>query len=251
MSGMPDATDFDAQVAGLAALSEPVRRSLYRLVAMSREPVNRDQAADRAGVPRHVAKFHLDKLVDEGLLDAEYHRPAGRSGPGAGRPAKFYRRSARELSVTVPERRYELAGRVLAQAVTDAQSGEPLDDALRAAAWAAGRSLGLAARDRAGSRPSRAALDAATRDTLRREGFEPVSGPDGVLLANCPFHGLAADFTDLVCGLNLELMGGLVDGLGRTDVEPVLEPTPGACCVRFRSPSTAPTPTAPTATPAG
>src|SRR3954471_17139529 len=126
----PAARDFDAQVAGIAALGEPVRRTLYGFVAAQPGPVNRDEAAAGAGVARHVAKFHLDKLVDDGLLEVEYRRPPGRRGPGAGRPAKFYRRSAREVAVSLPERHYELAGRLFARAIIEAERERvPVGDA--------------------------------------------------------------------------------------------------------------------------
>src|SRR3954452_10947953 len=127
----PAARDFDAQVAGIAALGEPVRRTLYGFVAAQAGPVNRDEAGAGAGVARHVAKFHLDKLVDDGLLEVEYARPPGRGGPGAGRPAKLYRRASREIAVSLPERHYELAGRLLARAVTDGErDGVPVREAL-------------------------------------------------------------------------------------------------------------------------
>jgi predicted ArsR family transcriptional regulator len=79
--------------------------------------VSRDEAAAGVGVPRHRAKFHLDKLVGDGLLEAEYRRRSGRRGPGAGRPAKLYRASG-ELAVMLPGRRYELAGQLMARAIT-------------------------------------------------------------------------------------------------------------------------------------
>ena len=231
--------DFDLQVTGIAALGEPIRRSLYRFVVAQPEPVNRDQAAEGTGVARHVAKFHLDKLVDDRLLDIDYRRPPGRGGPGAGRPTKFYRRSSRQLMVSLPERHYELAGRLLATAVTDAEDeGVPVSDALSKAARQTGRSFGHQARARVGSRPSRSALLHAATDVLRTCGYEPRVGPDGVTLANCPFHALAQDYTDLVCGMNLDLIAGLVDGLESADLEPRLAPTEGQCCVRLdRRPS--------------
>src|SRR5262245_36574888 len=112
---MPDA--FSDQVEGISALAEPVRRSLYLYVVGQPEPVSRDEAAAGADVARHTAKFHLDKLVEEGLLDVEYRRLSGRRGPGAGRPSKLYRRSTREFTVSIPERRYRLAGDILAAAL--------------------------------------------------------------------------------------------------------------------------------------
>ena len=236
----PPSPDFDAQVTGIAALGEPIRRTLYRYVVAQVGPVNRDQAAEGAGVARHVAKFHLDKLVEDGLLEVDYARPSGRGGPGAGRPAKLYRRSPRELAVSLPQREYELAGRLLARAVTAAERDHaPVGDALRDAAREVGESLGHRAREQAGRRPSRAAVLVATTNVLHDCGYEPRADDAGVTLANCPFHALAQDYTDLVCGMNLELMTGLVNGLERSDLEARLEPTPGQCCVRLRKPEPA------------
>ena len=224
--------DFDAQVAGVAALGDPVRRALYRYVVAQAGPVNRDQAAAGVGVPRHVAKFHLDKLEADGLLEVEFSRPPGRGGPGAGRPAKLYRRSSRELAVSLPERRYDLVGRVMARAIIDAERDSlPIADTLHAAARDTGRSLGQEARQQAGPRPTQAVLLEAARDVLGRCGFEPRTDGGGLVLANCPFHALAQDYTDLVCGMNLDLMDGLVDALGRANLEARLAPEPGKCCV--------------------
>src|SRR6478752_3876139 len=185
---------FDEQVAGIAALGEPSRRELYRYVVAQSGSVSRDEAAAGLGVARHVAKFHLDRLVDDGLLEVEFARPAGRSGPGAGRPAKRYRRSALELAVSLPERHYELAGRLFAQAVTDsARDRVPVEDALHDAARDAGRALGERARDEAGPRASAAELLAATTNVLVDCGYEPRADDQGMTLVNCPFHALAQE----------------------------------------------------------
>ena len=89
-------------VMGVAALADPLRRRLYRYVARSAEPVGREEAAAAVEVPVHTAKFHLDRMVDDGLLTVEFRRLSGRSGPGAGRPAKLYRRSEHEFTVSLP-----------------------------------------------------------------------------------------------------------------------------------------------------
>lgn len=225
---------LDARLAAVASLAQPERRALYGYVVAQREPVTRDQAAAHVGVPRHVAKFHLDRLVTEGLLEADYRRPPGRGGPGAGRPAKVYRRSAHEVDVSLPERRYELAGRVLARAVSDAQeSGVSLDAAVSRAAIEAGLALGEQARRRAGRRAGRAKLLAAANDVLADHGYQPQLRAGGVELVNCPFHALAREYTDLVCGMNLALLQGLLDGLGAEDLRAVLDPVPDRCCVRL------------------
>jgi len=240
----PASRDFDAQITGIAALGEPVRRALYRYVAEQAGPVNRDKAAKGVSVARHVAKFHLDKLVEDGLLEVEFSRPPGRGGPGAGRPAKRYRRSARQLAVSLPPRDYELAGRLLARAVTAAERDHiRVDDALHDAARDVGRSLAELVRQQAGARPTRSALLAATTSVLRDYGYEPRTDPVGVTLANCPFHALAQDYTDLVCGMNLALLTGLVDTLDRPGLEARLEPAPGQCCVRLRKPEHRPSTT--------
>src|SRR5215472_7628701 len=106
---------FDEGVTGLASLAEPTRRALYLYVRDQGSAVSRDEAAAGVAVPRHKAKFHLDKLVEDGLLEVEFARRTGRQGPGAGRPAKLYRPGAREFSVSVPERHYELAGQLIAR----------------------------------------------------------------------------------------------------------------------------------------
>jgi predicted ArsR family transcriptional regulator len=229
------AEDFDARVTSIAVLAEPVRRALYRFVGGRSEPVSREEAAAGVGVALHTAKFHLDKLVDDGLLDVEYRRPPGRGGPGAGRPSKLYRRSSREVSVSVPERHYELVGRLLATAVTDAQREDvPVSDALRQAVRREGRSLGRVVLESAGSTRRSAIRDSAIR-TLEDCGYEPRMDAHGVTLVNCPFYSLAREYTDLVCGMNLDLIDGLLSCLERPGLEAKLDPAPGRCCVRLEN----------------
>ncbi|HEV7864892.1 MAG TPA: helix-turn-helix domain-containing protein [Acidimicrobiia bacterium] len=224
--------DFDEQVTGVAALGDPVRRGLYRYVVAQADPVSRDEAAAGVGVAHHVAKFHLDRLEQDGLLEVEFSRPPGRGGPGAGRPAKLYRRSSRELVVSLPERRYDLAGRVMARAITVAGSGGlPIADTLHEAARDAGRSLGEEARRRAGPRPSQATTLEVTRDILEEHGYEPRAESGGLTLANCPFHALAQDYPELVCGMNLDLLNGMLDAFQPVKLEAHLDPAPDRCCV--------------------
>ena len=215
--------DFVAQVTGVGALAEPARRSLYRYVVAQPRAVSRDQAATGVGLPRHTAKFHLDRLVADGLLDTEFHRLPGRRGPGAGRPTKFYRRADRQFAVSLPERSYELAGQVLAAAVERAdRDGVPVREAVRQEATRAGRRLA-------------AGHSAATLDELAGllagHGYEPRPQAGRLELVNCPFHDLAREHTALVCGLNLHLLAGLVDGLGADRVQVRLDPGPERCCV--------------------
>lgn len=224
--------DLADQLAGVAALAEPVRRDLYVYVVDRREPVSRDQAAAGVGVARHIAKFHLDKLVEEGLLDTEFKRLSGRRGPGAGRPTKLYKRSARQIAVTLPERRYDLIGRLMARAIDDSTRDDiPAREALRAAAADLGGTLGNQARAEAGSRPSRERRVAAACSVLTGHGYEPHRQGDVITLANCPFDALAREHTELVCGANLALLAALAERIGEGRITARLDPSPDRCCV--------------------
>jgi predicted ArsR family transcriptional regulator len=220
-------------LASLSSLDDPVRRRLYEVVTRQPGPVSRDEAASAAGIGRALAIYHLDKLVESGLLTASYSRPPGRSGPGAGRPAKLYARSDRQFAVTVPPREYELAARLLVQAVEadpSDRSRAALAEAARRLGTELGSSFRLAAAD-----PPPGRQDAAERDVkgaLTQQGYEPCRGGDGVIrLRNCPFHQLAEQHRDVVCGMNLALVEGLVAGLGAGGWHPALDPRPGHCCV--------------------
>jgi predicted ArsR family transcriptional regulator len=218
----------DPGLSAVSSLDDPVRGRLYQVVAGSARPVGRDEAAAAAGVGRPLAAYHLDKLVELGLLTASYQRPAGRGGPGAGRPAKVYARSGREFAVSVPPREYELAARLLAAAV-DGDAGGTSQAALRDAARQYGADAGRRGR-LAGDGHSGAwqVLQA----VLREHGFEPRQDQDGtVYLRNCPFRQLAAGHPGLVCGMNLALIGGIVDGLEAGGMRPGLAPGAGRCCV--------------------
>jgi predicted ArsR family transcriptional regulator len=223
--------DFARRVSGVAALAEEVRRDLYLYVVAEPEPVSRDQAAAGVGVPRHTAKFHLDRLVEEGLLETEFRRLSGRQGPGAGRPAKLYRRSPGEVAVSLPERHYDLAGRLLAGAIEDSsRHGTPVAAALQSGAQSFGAGLGAEARARAGEPVTAATAQSAARDVLAEHGYEPRVVDGSITLQNCPFHRLAQEHTDLVCGMNLDLVGALAASLD-DHLAARLDPADGRCCV--------------------
>ncbi|MFC9553543.1 helix-turn-helix transcriptional regulator [Rhodococcus sp. NPDC056960] len=207
-----------AVLAALSNLDDPLRRRLYEYVSESDAPVSREQAAAAVDVGRTLAAYHLDKLADAELLTVSYQRPAGRGGPGAGRPAKLYTRAATELSVSVPPRDYELLARLLVSSVEQDASG-----AVRAA-------VNEAAVD-AGKRAA-AATGGDLLEALRSCGYLPQVVADGrVDLRNCPFHRVARDHLDVVCGLNLRLVEGAIAGSTQRDARAELAPGPGRCCV--------------------
>lgn len=206
--------DIDA----VALLQDPVRRRLYEFVAVRGREVGRDEAAEAAGVTRTLAAFHLDKLVDAGLLEAGSRRLSGRSGPGAGRPAKVYRRAAGERGVSVPARDYRTAAGLLAEAAEAAGLDREVQDAARR-------------RGRALRGPAESCGDLGElAELLKSRGYEPVVDEDGGVLRmrNCPFHAVAEMFPPLVCGMNLALLEGLVEG---SAVRVRMDPRPGWCCV--------------------
>ena len=236
---------LEAQLDAIAPLMEPVRRSLYLHVAGSPEPVGRDAAAAAVGIRRSLAAFHLDRLAEAGLLEVEFRRLSGRSGPGAGRPAKLYRAAGRPIELSIPARRYadlaDLLARGLEQAGGLGQAGGPdgargpdpaVAVAVETSAAAFGCALAAEVRARAGRRPSRSRLVQELRAVLAAHGFEPLGLPDGgLVLRNCPFDAVARDHRALVCGLNGAILRRALDELAGPHLSAELEPAEGRCCV--------------------
>jgi predicted ArsR family transcriptional regulator len=217
-----------AALSDLSHLDDRLRRQLYEYVATADGSVSREQAATAAGIGRTLAAYHLDKLADAGLLTISYQRLTGRDGPGAGRPAKLYTRASRELTVSVPPRDYELLARLLVESVEQDTSGA-VRSAVDGVALAAGRRVG------AESGPNLLAA-------LRGCGYLPHLEDDECLsLRNCPFHMVARDHRDVVCGLNLRLVEGIIAGCGHPQAHAELTPHPDRCCVVVRGAVSPPT----------
>jgi predicted ArsR family transcriptional regulator len=221
---MPQSDRRD-DLGALSLLDESARRRLYDWVVAQARPVGREEAAKALRITRPLATFHLDRLAEAGLLETGYRRLTGKVGPGAGRPARVYWRSAREFSVSLPERRYERAAQLFASAL-EGLPGESFPSALQDAARDVGRSLGRDSRHRSPTRRLTAALEAG--------GYEPVTEVTGTIrLRNCPFDALVDTHRPLICGTNLAMAEGIATGSGVTGVRPVLDPQPGYCCVAF------------------
>ena len=233
MEGRP-VQNFDRNVTRIGVLADPVRRELYRFVCSQDQPVTRDEAAEAVGVARHKAKFHLDRLEAGGLLEADYVRLTGRTGPGVGRPSKRYRRGTSEVGVTLPARDYELAGHIMADAISEsARTGRSIFDALNSVAAARGAAIATISTDH----PSEAdaALDLAVR-ILADRGYEPRRTDHNVIMVNCPFQRLAVGHTELVCRLNHALLEGFVDSVAAELLEARLDPDANRCCVTLVAP---------------
>jgi predicted ArsR family transcriptional regulator len=205
----------------IGVLSEPVRRRLYELVARAGAPVDRDTAAAQVGIGRPLAAFHLDRLVRAGLLDVQFHRRSGRTGPGAGRPAKFYiRPTDQEISVDLPPRSYDMAAEILA---TGVERADPARTSVMEVARERGRSMA------AGPAASRGLLP-----MLETQGYEPFLDDDGVVrLRNCPFHALVDEHRELTCAMNHALLEGATTAVANSGFRAISDPREGLCCVAF------------------
>ncbi|HEY0357390.1 MAG TPA: helix-turn-helix domain-containing protein [Mycobacteriales bacterium] len=220
------------QWAALEALAEPRRREVFGFVAAQPGPVSRDDVAAGLGMNRPLAAHHLDRLVDAGLLTATFARPPGRGGPGAGRPAKRYAAAEPEVSVSVPPRRYDVAARIFARALTGA--AEPRE-AVPAIAAEEGRAVGLA--HGSGGPLGLEATLSRSAHLLERLGYVPERSRRCIRLRNCPFHGVLDVAPELMCTANHAFLTGVLEGLGGSErVTAVLDPQAGPdCCVQLRS----------------
>jgi predicted ArsR family transcriptional regulator len=235
----------DDHLEAIALLQDPARRALYEYVVEQGREVSRNEAAEAVGLQRTLAAFHLDRLAGAGLLEVTFRRLGARSGPGAGRPAKLYRRAAVEHAVSLPPRAYLRAATVLAAAI----EGSGAEAALAETARAQGRAAGRALAEQAGAAGGGVGL-AQVLHHLAEQGYAPATEPGPgapgdeaargepapgeaalVRLRNCPFHALAQAFPVVACGMNVALLEGLVDGArldGRYTVR--VDPQPGTCC---------------------
>ena len=212
MTTSEDLDDLDA----VASLADRVRRQAYRVVADGAGPVGRDEVAEALGVGRTLAAFHLDKLVAAGLLETSYARRSGKTGPGAGRPAKLYHLAAAEHAVSVPPRTYRTAAELLAEALVQVGA----EKALYQVAERHGREAGAGART-------------GVTELLTGQGYAPApDGPDRIELRNCPFHRLAEQFPPAICGMNLAMVTGLLAGAALDgEWAARMDAAPGRCCV--------------------
>lgn len=225
---------FEHALETVGTLADDLRREMYLYIREQGRPVSRYEAAKAVGITRKLAAFHLDKLTEKGLLKAHYRRLSGRSGPGAGRPSKVYEPAEMEVAVSIPSRSYDFAGSLLVSALE--QSPPKARATVHAEAWEKGRSLGQQVRiERRLRSASPNKLLAVAREVLYERGYEPYLDDLGALrLRNCPFHALAQQSKEIVCGLNHAFISGLLNGLDGARLDAALDPRPGQCCVRIQ-----------------
>jgi predicted ArsR family transcriptional regulator len=221
-------------VAAIAALDDDVRRSLYEHVRDTGLPVSREQAATAVGISSKLAAFHLDKLVELGVLRSGFGPASARR---VGRAPRLYEPADNDITVRVPERSPELLASILIEAVTTEQPDERAEAAALRVAGERGVTLGADERARLrGARVGAERALATSADLLARQGFEPFREDGAVRLRNCPFHPMAGVAPALVCGLNRAYLAGVIEGLDAGDrVIAELAPRAGECCVELRS----------------
>lgn len=209
------------RMAAVASLGDDKRRQLFELVASSTGAVGRDEAALALGLPRSTASFHLDRLVQDGLLSVEFQKPAGKTGPGSGRPAKMYRTAAREVGAFVPDRNYDLAGELMATAIEESvAAGSSVHDSLVATSYRKGKAM--------------AEGSGSLEEFLSGEGYQPApDGEGGFVLVNCPFHRLSEGHAAVVCAMNGAFLTGAAAGCGDSEERVTANSVPGQCCARI------------------
>lgn len=230
----PPEPTAENRVESIAVLTDGQRRRVFGYVRRARRPVTREQVAADSGVSVKLAAFHLDKLVEAGLLRTSYETPAGVRK--VGRRPKVYEPTGADIHVSIPERRPDVIAEILIDAVMTEQAHESAQAAAMRTAREHGRDIGSA--ERARTRPGRLGPERslnAVEPVLARYGYEPDRpAPTTLRLLNCPFHQQATRSTELVCGINRAFLGGVLDGLEAAGIDAVLAPHPGRCCVEIR-----------------
>jgi predicted ArsR family transcriptional regulator len=231
---------WDAALDALATLGDAQRRRIYGFVRAAVGPVTREDTAAAMGISRNLAAFHLDKLLDAGLLSSHTARSGG--GRRAGRRPKAYQPSDLEVQVNIPTRRHQLLAEILAEAVTGAPTARRVRHAALRVAREHGQALGRSARTSIRGAVGRERGMALAQEALAASGYQPLrTSEDTLRLRNCPFQPVAAQSRELVCGLNHSYLSGLVDAIGAPRIEAVLAPQASGCCVELRQAATSAT----------
>lgn len=209
-----------------SALADRQRREIYLHVRRASAALTKDAVAAGVGISRTLATFHLERLLEEGLLLAKFER---RAASGAGRPSKHYYASDAAITLTIPDRRYDVAAEILSRAVVDPASGGAAGTRSMELARERGLAVGASFAKDNGIRPSRGASAAQTETLLEEMGYEPRRDGVRIELANCPFHALIEE-PFLICGMNKHLLDGALEGCGAKLVA-TMQHAAGHCCV--------------------
>ncbi len=210
---------FDQQVGDLASsLGDTTRRGIFIAAREAPEPVTVSQIAALFDLHSNVARHHLDRLVADGWLQVSHRRRNDRRGPGAGRPAKHYEPTGKEVSLQYPARRYDLLAELLVRTLERVAP----DDA-PGIAEEIGMEYGQELAAEIGL-PDDTGFEGAVQAVARAMmgmGFETEAQPTArtLLTRSCPFGETATNHPEIVCKLDQGIVRGLLDAIQiRSDV---------------------------------
>jgi predicted ArsR family transcriptional regulator len=218
-----DTKTLESRISDLtSALGDPTRRAIYIAVRESAEPLTTSNIAELFGIHPNVARHHLDRLADDGYVKVSHRRPGGKAGPGAGRPAKCYEASNKEVSVHFAPRRFEMLVDMLIRVLDQVAPNNVAE-----VAESVGRAYGaeLAAEIGAPEQPGYEGAVQAVAKALTGLGFSVDPDVEGqqLLTSHCPFGEAATSHPEVICSLDRGIVSGLFGGLAY-DCQPVLIP---------------------------
>jgi predicted ArsR family transcriptional regulator len=206
-----DISTLDSRISDLtASLGDPTRRAIYIAVRESPEPMTTSKVAGLFDIHPNVARHHLDRLADDGYLRVSQARRSG--GPGAGRPAKTYEATSKEVSVHFAPRRFEMLTEMLFKVLAEVAPPN-----LSAVAEKVGRAYGqeLASEIGAPHDPGYDEAVQAVASAMTGLGFSVDPDVDGqrLLTSHCPFGETATNHPDVICSLDRGIVAGLFGAL--------------------------------------
>lgn len=214
-----DIDTLDRRISDLtAALGDPTRRAIYIAVRESAEPMTASKVATLFDIHPNVARHHLDRLAADGYLKSGPERkPAG-----AGRPAKAYEATSKEVTVHFAPRRFEMLTEMLFQVLEELG---PQD--VSAVAEKVGRAYGerLAAEIGGPNDPGYEDAVQAVASAMTGLGFSVDPDVEGqrLLTSHCPFGETATSHPEVICSLDRGIVAGLFGGLS-VSCHPVVIP---------------------------
>jgi predicted ArsR family transcriptional regulator len=188
------------------ALGNRSRARVYATLRDAGEPLDAATLAARVGLHQNTVRWHLDHLLDAGLVSSG-RQPLDRPG----RPRVVYEALPEPLPAAAADD-HRLLASALAAALADTPDGPQR-------AVAAGEEWGryLVERPEPGARTAAADAVEAVVQILDDQGFAPTVDGTCVAMHHCPFRELATKHPEVVCGMHHGLVVGALAEL-RTDV---------------------------------
>lgn len=206
-----DRETFESRISDLtSSLGDPTRRAIYVAVREAPEPMTTSKIAEIFDIHPNVARHHLDRLADDGYLRVSQLRRAG--GPGAGRPAKAYEPTNKEVSVHFAPRRFEMLTEMLFEVIEELNPPDVGEVAEKV-----GRSYGKRLADEIGA-PDEPGYDEAVQavaSAMTGLGFSVDPDIEGqrLLTSHCPFGETATSHPEVICSLDRGIVAGLFGAL--------------------------------------